>query len=63
MILNSDRTGLILDTDMPMAMVNDVLAIKTKSGKTVFGWGGHYRNHKDAMHFEIRDAVTPMVRL
>lgn len=47
----------ISDTDMTPAMIDDVLAIKTNSGKRVFEWGGNWHNVKDAMHFEID--VTP----
>lgn len=49
--------GPKLVTDMPKAMVNDILAIKTRNGKQVFRWGGNYSRKKDAMHYEIM--VTP----
>src|SRR5262249_23169773 len=42
-----------LVTDMPKAMVNDILAIRTNNGQQLWGWGGNYRSAKDAMHFEI----------
>ena len=41
------------DTDMTEEMIEDVRAIKTKGGKTVFEWGGGWKDRKDAMHFEI----------
>jgi len=45
------------DTDMTPQMISDVLAIKTRSGKRVFEWGGNWSNAKDTMHFELD--VTP----
>lgn len=45
--------GKRLVTDMPQAMVNDILAITTNNGVPVFRWGGHYSTNKDAMHFEV----------
>ena len=45
------------DTDMTRAMVEAALAIATKDGKRVFGWGGNWKSLKDAMHFQIE--VTP----
>lgn len=45
--------GPRLITDMPRQMVEEILAIRTNNGKQVWGWGGNYRNNKDAMHFEI----------
>jgi len=45
------------DTDFTPEIIKDVLAIKTKEGKTVFEWGGHWTDRKDAMHFELD--VTP----
>lgn len=45
------------DTDMTPAMIQAVLAIRTNGGKRVFGWGGHWQNLKDAMHFQIE--ATP----
>jgi hypothetical protein len=45
--------GRRLVTDMPRAMIDDILAIRTVSGDQVWRWGGDYRTNKDAMHFEI----------
>lgn len=45
------------DTDMSEETVNAALAIRTKAGKQVFGWGGAWRSIKDAMHFQIE--LTP----
>jgi len=45
--------GPRLVTDMPRAMVDDVLRIRTRNGQQVWRWGGDYRTNKDAMHFEI----------
>lgn len=45
--------GPKLVTDMPRGMVDEILAIRTNGGHEVFGWGGNYRNNKDAMHYEI----------
>lgn len=45
--------GKRLVTDMPRSMVEAILAIRTNKGDLVFGWGGNYRNNKDAMHYEI----------
>ena len=44
--------GKRLITDMPRQMVETILALRTKNGKQVWGWGGNYRVNKDAMHFE-----------
>ncbi|WP_027154902.1 M15 family metallopeptidase [Mesorhizobium sp. WSM2561] len=41
------------DTDMTSAMIADVRAIKTMSGKRVFEWGGDWKDRKDCMHFEL----------
>lgn len=49
--------GPRLVTDMPKAMVDDILSIRTRNGKKVFRWGGNYSGKKDAMHFEVM--VTP----
>lgn len=46
-----------LKTDMPMAMIEEIEAIRTVDGIRVFRWGGRYTRKKDAMHFEIM--VTP----
>lgn len=49
----SNPYGRRLITNLPRAMVNDILAIRTNSGHQVWGWGGNYSSVKDAMHFEI----------
>ncbi len=56
--------GRKLVTDMRRAMIDDVLAIRTVSGKQVFRWGGDFDSDGkqddrvyDAMHFEV--IVTP----
>lgn len=41
------------DTDMSQAMIDAVLAIRTKSGQPVFEWGGSWTSLKEAMHFQI----------
>ena len=46
------RLGLA-DTDMTREMIDDILAIRTRSGAQVFEWGGNWLTVKDAMHFEI----------
>lgn len=55
-------------TDMPVRMVNEILALRTVSGKPVVRWGGHFGNRGgrfDAMHFEVccgpRDVATGIV--
>src|SRR5499426_2810735 len=45
------------DTDMTPQMIDDVLAITTRTGKRVFEWGGNWTTVKDPMHFELD--VTP----
>ncbi len=45
--------GPRLVTDMPREMVEAILAIRTNGGHQVLGWGGNYRNNKDAMHYEV----------
>ena len=45
------------DTDMTQAMIDDVLAIRTPSGQTVFAWGGSWLGFKEPMHFQIN--LTP----
>jgi hypothetical protein len=50
---NPFRKDNVLVTDMPRVMVDNILRIRTRSGKQVWGWGGNYRTVKDAMHFEI----------
>lgn len=52
--------GPRLVTDMPRAMIDDILAIRTNSGAQVFRWGGYYRGNKDAMHFEIVCSPTDL---
>lgn len=44
--------GRKLITDMPRAMVDEILAIRTVNGKQVWRWGGDFSGNKDAMHFE-----------
>lgn len=53
--INWDRNpyGRRLVTDMPRAMVDEILAIRTNAGDQVWRWGGDYATNKDAMHFEI----------
>ena len=46
------RRGLA-DTDMTKAMIDDVLAIRTKGGVGVFECGLNWKSVKDAMHFEL----------
>lgn len=50
---NPFRKDNVLVTDMPKVMVRNILRIRTNNGKQVWGWGGHYRTVKDAMHYEI----------
>lgn len=45
--------GPRLVTDMPAAMIADIKAIRTRSGRQLWRWGGDYSGNKDAMHFEI----------
>jgi hypothetical protein len=45
--------GPRLITDMPRAMIDDIVRIQTNNGRQVWGWGGYYSGNKDAMHFEI----------
>lgn len=45
--------GPQLVTNMPRAMVDEILAIRTNTGAQVWRWGGDYGGNKDAMHFEI----------
>lgn len=40
-------------TDMPAGMVAEIEALRTRNGKPVWGWGGHYRSIKDPMHYEV----------
>lgn len=46
--------GPRLITDMPRPMVDAILAIRTKGGHRVWGWGGNYSRNKDAMHYEAQ---------
>jgi hypothetical protein len=41
-------------TDMPAAMTNEICALKTGNGVTVFSWGGNWNSTKDTMHYQIR---------
>ncbi len=50
---NPFRADNRLITDMPKAMVTNILRMRTGNGKQVWGWGGNYRSVKDAMHFEV----------
>lgn len=50
---NPYRSDGVLVTDMPPAMVADIKAIRTPSGKRVVRWGGDYSSVKDPMHFEV----------
>ena len=52
--------GRELITDMPLAMVEEIEALRTNNGKQVFRWGGDWDGDNtkddrtyDAMHFEI----------
>ena len=40
-------------TDMPIAMVRAIEAIRTISGAAVWEWGGRWSNTKDPMHFQL----------
>lgn len=44
-------------TEYGPAAIRDVLAIRTRSGRQVFGWGGGWRTFYDPMHFEV--VTTP----
>lgn len=50
---NPFRSDNRLITDMPTIMIEHITSIRTMNGRQVWGWGGHYRSVKDAMHFEI----------
>jgi hypothetical protein len=52
--INWDKNpyGRQLVTDMPLAMRNDLKAIRTNSGKQLLGLGADYRTNHDAMHIE-----------
>lgn len=45
--------GTHLVTDMPRAMVDEILAIRTNNGRPALAWGGYFKRHKDAMHYEV----------
>lgn len=45
--------GPRLVTDMPRAMVEAIVGIRTMSGHQVWQWGGYWRGNKDPMHFEV----------
>lgn len=45
--------GPNLITDMPLAMVEEITSIRTRSGAAVWRWGGRYTTNKDAMHYEV----------
>lgn len=46
--------GSHLVTDMPRAMVDAICAIRTRNGVLAAAWGGYFKAHKDAMHYEVR---------
>lgn len=52
--VNSDKNpyGPRLVTDMPIDMVREIEAVRTRSGAQAFRWGGRYSGNKDAMHIE-----------
>ncbi|HJS83531.1 MAG TPA: M15 family metallopeptidase [Nitrososphaera sp.] len=45
--------GRRLKTDMPRAMVDAILRIRTNGGVQVWTWGGYWSGNKDAMHFQL----------
>ncbi|MGV3491487.1 MAG: M15 family metallopeptidase [Devosia sp.] len=53
----ADRAKAVLaghaDTDMTSAMIAEIEALRTRDGRQVFKWGGHFGTLKDAMHFEL----------
>lgn len=52
--MNDAKTALVVDTDMPQAMVDELRGLKTADGsKSIFRWGGDYSSKKDAMHWEV----------
>lgn len=59
---NTNPYSSRLKTDMPIGMVNEILAIRTNNGQQVWRWGGNFSSYKDAMHFEVacspRDIAT-----
>jgi len=50
------------DTDMTETMIDDIRAIKTVDGDSVFAWGGDFKTSKDAMHFQIDLTPAQMQR-
>ncbi|MGH7678997.1 MAG: M15 family metallopeptidase [Gemmatimonadaceae bacterium] len=50
------------DTDMTSAMIDDIRAIKTVDGRSVFAWGGDFKTVKDSMHFQIDLTPAEMER-
>lgn len=49
--------------NIPQALVDDVLAIRTVDGIQVWGWGGNYTDApKDWMHFEIVCSPAQLAR-
>ena len=50
---NPFRPSGPLVTDMPRALVDAVLAVRTKRGVRVWEWGGDWSRPKDAMHFGL----------
>lgn len=60
---NQNPDGSRLVTDLPQHVINEVHALRTKSGAPVFRWGGDWdrdprtdHSYYDAMHFEITAA-------
>lgn len=56
----SNPYGPRLVTDMPRAMIDAVLRIRTNDGQQVWRWGGDYSGNKDGMHFEIVCSPTSL---
>lgn len=54
--------GKKLVTDMPAALVRDILAIRTVDGHRVFDWGGNWVSVKDAMHYDIVNTRAHLAR-
>ncbi|SFK25691.1 Peptidoglycan-binding (PGRP) domain of peptidoglycan hydrolases-containing protein [Mesorhizobium albiziae] len=50
------------DTDMPIEMIEDVLAVRTLGKNRLFGWGGDWVKKKDAMHFHIDVSPQELAR-
>ncbi|HSJ05929.1 MAG TPA: peptidoglycan-binding protein [Longimicrobiales bacterium] len=57
---NPYRADNVLVTDMPGAMVRNILRVRTGGGVKVWRWGGHFRSVKDAMHFEVACAPADL---